>query len=71
MVTASATTQSRATGDFLALHERPRIGGHLYAEWFVETASLRFWGHYCVLFSGPKIPFPETDTLARRRLVRL
>src|SRR6266404_157973 len=35
---ASTTTQSCATGDFLKVYERPRIGGDLCDRSFSETA---------------------------------
>src|SRR6266446_6006603 len=37
----SPTTQSCATGDFLKVYERPRIGGDLCDGSFSETASLQ------------------------------
>jgi hypothetical protein len=52
------TTQSCATGDFLKVYEKPRIGGDLCDGSFSETASLPSAGRFCAFFSGPEIPFP-------------
>ena len=65
---ASATTQSYATGDFLKVYERPRIGGDLCDGSFSETASLQSAGRFCAFFSGPEIPFPGNGDRKRQRL---
>src|SRR5260370_40512325 len=65
---ASTTTQSCATGDFLKVYERPRIGGDLCDGSFSETASLRAAGRFCAFFSGPEIPFPGNGDRERQRL---
>ncbi len=65
------TTQSFATGDFLKVYERPRIDGDLCDGSFSETASLQSAGHFCAFFSGPEIPFPETETARGRDSVRM
>ena len=62
------TTQSRATGDFLKVYERPRIGGDLCDGSFSETASLPSAGLSCAFFSGPEIPFPGNGDRERQRL---
>jgi hypothetical protein len=70
------TTQSYATGDFLKVYERPRIGGDLCDGSFSETASLQSAGRFCAFFSGPEIPFPgkrrprEAETRFECRLRR-
>ena len=67
LVTASATTQSCATGDFLKVNERPRIGGDLCDGSFSETASLQSAGRFYAFFSGPEIPFPGNGDRERQR----
>jgi len=62
------TTQSYATGDFLKVYERPRIGGDRCDGSFLETAPLQSGGHFCAFFSGPEIPFPGNGDRARQRL---
>jgi len=62
------TTQSYATGDFLKVYERPRIGGGLCDGSFSETASLQSAGRFCAFFSGPEIPFPGNGDRERQRL---
>src|SRR3989475_7828651 len=64
------TTQSRATGDFLKVYEKPRIGGDLCDGSFSETASLPSAGRFCAFFSGPEIPFPGNGDRERQRSVR-
>ena len=68
MRTASTTTQSCATGDFLKVNERPRIGGDLCDGSFSETASLQSAGRFYAFFSGPEIPFPGNGDRERQRL---
>src|SRR5260370_22697367 len=68
---AKATTQSYATGDFLKVYERPRIGGiratvcsqrrHRYSRQVVSA-------HFSL---APKSRFPETETARRRDSVRM
>src|SRR3981081_3967497 len=65
---AEPTTQSCATGDFLKVYERPRIGGDLCDGSFSETASLQSAGRFCAFFSGPEIPFPGNGDRERQRL---
>src|SRR5258708_39533348 len=65
---ASTTTQSCATGDFLKVYERPRIGGDLCDGSFSETASLQSARRFCAFFSCPEIPFPGNGGLPRQRL---
>src|SRR5258708_36717915 len=65
---ASTTTQSCATGDFLKVYERPRIGGDLCDGSFSETTSLQSAGRFCAFFSGPEIPFPGNGDRKRQRL---
>src|SRR5260370_249206 len=65
---ASATTQSCATGDFLKVYERPRVGGDLCDGSFSETAPLQSAGRFCAFFSGPEIPFPGNGDRERQRL---
>src|SRR5260370_11060695 len=62
------TTQSFATGDFLKVYERPRIGGELCDGPFSETAPLQSAGRFCAFFSGPQIPFPGNGARERQRL---
>ena len=62
------TTQSCATGDFLKVYERPRIGGDLCDGSFSETTLLRVAGRFCAFFSGPEIPFPGNGDRERQRL---
>jgi hypothetical protein len=62
------TTQSYATGDFLKVYKRPRIGGDLCDRSFSETASLPSAGGFCAYFSGPEIPFPGNGDRERQRL---
>src|SRR5258708_36512986 len=69
--TASATTQSYATGDFLKEYEKPRIGGirgavrsqrrHRYSRQGVSA-------HFSL---APKSRFPETGTARGRDSVRM
>ena len=61
------TTQSCATGDFLKVNERPRIGGDLCDGSFSETASLQSAGRFYAFFSGPEIPFPGNGDRERQR----
>jgi hypothetical protein len=68
MRAASTTTQSYATGDFLKVYERPRIGGDPCDGSFSETASLQSAGRFCAFFSGPEIPFPGNGDRKRQRL---
>src|SRR6266480_4390541 len=68
MGAASTTTQSCATGDFLKVYERPRIGGDLCDGSFSETTSLQSAGRFCAFFSGPEIPFPGNGDRERQRL---
>src|SRR3984893_3779322 len=68
ILAASTTTQSSATGDFLKVYERPRIGGDLCDGSFSETASLQSAGRFCAFFSGPEIPFPGNGDRERQRL---
>jgi hypothetical protein len=68
---SSPTTQSCATGDFLKVYERPRIGGDLCDGSFSETASLQSAGRFCAFFSGPEIPFPGNGDGGWQRPVRL
>jgi hypothetical protein len=65
---ASTTTQSSATGDFLKMYERPRIGGDRCDGSFSEMASLLSAGRSCAFFSGPEIPFPGNRDRERQRL---
>src|SRR5258708_32438123 len=65
---ASTTTQSYATGDFLKVYERPRIGGDPCDGSFSETASLQSAGRFCAFFSGSQIPFPGNGDPERQRL---
>ena len=67
MRAASTTTQSCATGDFLKVNERPRIGGDLCDGSFSETASLQSAGRFYAFFSGPEIPFPGNGDRERQR----
>jgi hypothetical protein len=60
--------QSCATGDFLKVYERPRIGGDQCDGSFSETASLQSAGRFCAFFSGPEIPFPGNGDRERQRL---
>src|SRR5207302_4813646 len=62
------TTQSCATGDFLKVYDRPRIGGDLCDGSFSETASLQSAGRFCAFFSGPEIPFPGNGDRERQSL---
>src|SRR5258708_29082489 len=62
------TTQSYATGDFLKVYERPRIGGDRCDGSFSETASLQAGRRFCAFFSGPEIPFPGNGDRERQRL---
>src|SRR5215813_5440754 len=62
------TTQSHATGDFLKVYERPRIGGDVCDGSFSETASLQSADRFCAFFSGPEIPFPGNRDRERQRL---
>src|SRR6266566_1274179 len=61
------TTQSRATGDFLKVYERSRIGGDRCDCSFSETASLQSARRFCAFFSGPEIPFPGNGDRERQR----
>src|SRR5258706_11419754 len=65
---ASTTTQSCATGDFLKVYERPRIGGGLCDGSFSETTSCQSAGLFCAFFSGPEIPFPGNGDRERQSL---
>src|SRR5258705_8003573 len=56
------TTQSCATGDFLKVYERPRIGGDLCDGSFSETASLQSAGRFCERVLG----YSEVRTLRAR-----
>ena len=62
------TTQCCATGDFLKVYERPRIGGDLCHGSFSVTASLQSAGRLCAFFSGPEIPLPGNGDYERQRL---
>jgi hypothetical protein len=62
------TTQSCATGDFLKVYERPRIGGDLSDGSFSENTQSRLGGRYCAFFSGLEIPFPGNRDRERQRL---
>src|SRR5258705_13936116 len=62
----SPATQSCATGDFLKVYERPRIGGDLCNGSFSETASLQSSRRFCAFFSGPEIPFPGNGDRERQ-----
>jgi hypothetical protein len=62
----SPTTQSCATGDFLKVYERSRIGGDPCDGPFSETASLQSAGRFWAFFSAPKSRFPETETAGGR-----
>src|SRR5260370_14750122 len=63
---ASTTTQSRATGDFLKVYERPRIGGGPCDGSFSETASLQSAGRFLHFSLAPKSRFPDTETARGR-----
>jgi hypothetical protein len=65
---ASTTTQSRATGNFLKVDERARIGGHLCDGSFSETARYTRQVVFCAFFSGPEIPFPGNGEREGKRL---
>src|SRR3984893_18091109 len=62
------TTQSYATGDFLKVYERPRIGGDPCGGSLSETASLQSAGRFCAFFSCPEIPVPGKRERERQRL---
>jgi hypothetical protein len=68
--TASATTHSRANGDFLALTISPRIGGVVWLR-FVSAEDHLFLAAVSSLLSlSAKSRFPETETQVRRDPVR-
>src|SRR5258708_14250211 len=53
------TTQSFATGDFLKVYERPRIGGELGDGPFSETGPFQAAGGFVHVFSRPRSPMPQ------------
>src|SRR5437764_12462024 len=69
--TASTTTQSCATGDFLKVYERPRIGGDRCDRSFSETARYSRQVVSAHFSLAPKSRFPETETARGRDSVRM
>ncbi len=65
------TTQSCATGDFLKVYERPRIGGDRCDRSFTETARYSRQVVSAHFSLAPKSRFPETETARRRDSVRM
>ena len=70
-MTATTTTQSRATGDFLKVYERPRIGGDRCDRSFSETARYSRQVVSAHFSLAPKSRFPETETARGRDSVRM
>src|SRR6266446_8161766 len=65
------TTQSYATGDFLKVYERPRIGGDRCDRSFTETARYSRQVVSAHFSLAPKSRFPETETARGRDSVRM
>src|SRR5258706_15099203 len=68
---SSPTTQSCATGDFLKVYERPRIGGDRCDRSFTETARYSRQVVSAHFSLPPKSRFPETETARGRDSVRM
>ena len=67
IVTASATTQSRATGDLPNRRQRPAIGGLSFRRSASATAHFGLRRVLRRFVSAPKFPFPRKQRRVRQR----